>query len=81
MKVICIKQDSNIIAGPNKGKQTSFLKEAGIYTVIHSVEFKGDIFYQLSELGERELFWSMLFIPLSTIDEMELLHNRQTELA
>jgi len=77
MKVICIDADK---------LPPVMLIEGNIYTVQECVYFEGEECYIISEhitdyRGVNICFDKKHFIPLSQIDETELLHARQTELA
>lgn len=77
MRVICVRKDTKA-EGPSEKR--GILEEGKIYTVVDSETYNGKLFYTLLETDYFDKFWSMLFIPLSTIDETELIHQRQTEL-
>lgn len=73
MKVICIST-------PSKGnpKFTPIIKEGSVYTVIDSGA-ETDIMEDWYELAEHKgyMYSQKLFIPLSTIDETELIKERE----
>lgn len=77
MKVICID---------GKPVSTSIHLPEGVPLEVRQGIFNEDCYivkgYELCPIDGANLEWRKCrFIPLSTIDETELLHNRQTELA
>jgi len=80
MKVICI--NNKVISGYNLTNiNIDKLKEGVVYTVKKfTMTPNGYGKYDLVEVFNDDGFSALRFIPTSTIDEMELLHQRQTEL-
>lgn len=74
MKVICI--DNKIIKGAGN-KYIYLLIEGCIYTVASSkYDCDNDYSYKLKELPAYILWNARRFIPLSEIDEMELVNEK-----
>jgi len=81
MKVICIDDKPH----SNSNKWIQLLKEGETYHVRKEVIADGadgneQVAYDLVEFGFPYAFGKNRFIPLSNIDEMELLEQRQNEL-
>lgn len=75
MKVMCID-------GEWKGTAIGKPAFGVIYTVIDSVKSQGIVWYELAEFppdrrGRRDHYESKAFIPLSDIDETELVKERE----
>jgi hypothetical protein len=73
MRVMCIqkdrKEDGQPISDP-------LLKEGHEYNVVGIWEYE---YYILAEFPSDIVFGKSLFIPLSSIDETEMVRNKQTE--
>ncbi len=80
MKVICIDDRFQYITPP----KTGLPKMGEVYTVvktIESVRMSGVFLYILAEFWHNDAFETCMFAPLSSIDETELLEQRQTQYA
>lgn len=77
MKVLCIQKDTKIVTGIG---ENFLLVEGNTYTVTYMDIYKGEQYYELEEFGWQELFIAKLFIPLSNIDETELIKEREEQL-
>lgn len=78
MRVICIDAHAWPSGLPPEITGTD-LKEGVVYDVVDEQFLDGYNWFCISPFINF-LYWDGCFAPLSTIDEMELLHNRQTEL-
>lgn len=76
MKVLCIDTPDHdfVKGGPPTPKIP--IKENEVYTVISCLNFKGRLFYKLEETSILDSWDAELFIPLSDIDETELIEQR-----
>jgi len=74
MIVICIDASDQDTECPLQ------VKEGNHYTVTGEGTFYGTPYYNFSGVDDVWGFRKSCYIPLSTIDETELLHNRQSEL-
>jgi hypothetical protein len=76
MKVLCI--NSRIIGSSPPGLH-SILEEGEVYEVVDETTRYGKLFYELS--AQRDHFYAaILFVPVSDIDERDLIRQREDEL-
>ena len=78
-KVICIDGVRIGDQSYNKDKKASvsdIVYEGEIYNVIGEYLYHGILFYFLQERGMRSAYYSKIFIPLSDMDEMELVNEK-----
>ncbi len=78
MKVLCI--DGVRVGTPSmlnayKAKKPDCLAEGEIYTVLEEMYFLGRKCYTLDERNPMQPYLASRFIPLSNIDEMELVNE------
>lgn len=74
MRVLCIRNGNYDYV--TKRRMDSLLCEGEVYTVIHRQEEEEGLYYGLAEFGIHTGFHSELFIPLSDIDETEIIKGR-----
>jgi len=77
MKVICIKGDDLKEVDGRNSPSDPKLVEGRTYTVLSIEIYKGNRFYILEELPQDCCFHEKRFIPLSSIDETELVNEKE----
>lgn len=80
MKVMCIDTGTTINMNREIIKDQR-LALGKIYHPMYTEEIFGFLMYALEEFGSSKLFSVQLFAPLSSIDETELIKERQLETA
>jgi hypothetical protein len=81
MKVICIQQSEDIAytrSGPIKTPENMKVFEGEVYTVLDEVKgYKGEMKYRLAERPPNCRYRKPHFIPLSEVDETELVNHKE----
>jgi len=81
MKVICIhgvsKETKNIYGVPCASQDEIY--EGNIYNKINEIEIYGKIFYILENMPIGNSYVESRFIPLSEIDELQLVNEKLQE--
>ena len=75
MRVICIGYPDNKCRNSNRIVEVP--KEFEAYTVLQTRKFDGLYFYVLNEMPHDVGYETKYFIPLSNIDELELVNKKE----
>jgi hypothetical protein len=75
MRVICIGYPNNRCR--NSGRVVEVPKDFEVYTVLQTKKRDGLYFYILQEMPHDVGYESSYFIPLSNIDELELVNKKE----
>ena len=81
MRVLCVKGinkgDDNYEEKRQPAGKYDEIYEGETYTVVNELKKDEIVFYYLAERRHDATYWSGCFIPLSNIDETELVNERE----
>lgn len=76
MRVICI-QKANRLNGKPADNRIPQPEEGNVYNVAAQYDFEEKAFYVLCEFPSNNIFEASMFIPLSDLDETELVNESE----